>query len=96
MNDKITVNVESTEEISDLIYQITNRGVIIDVKFLKFPKTKATEFKVDVVFAMIPQCTIVVFYFDSDGGVISEEITVDFAENLPNYVSCPTNQKHSK
>lgn len=69
------------------MYQITNRGKVIITKSLEFPKTNEIKFEVNVVFAMVPQCNIVVFYFRPNNDLISEEITVDFADDLPNYVS---------
>lgn len=80
--------VEATEDINNLNYQIVARGIVIVSEALTLKaKGKQQSFDFTTTFAMIPQAHLIVSYFRPTGEIVFDEILINFASQLPNYVS---------
>lgn len=77
----------ATEEINQLTYQVLGRGDVIISRTLQVPNTRNFNFRFLASFAMVPKANIIVFYIRKDGEIISDQLKVDFDDELQNFVS---------
>lgn len=87
LGKKISIQVLSTAEITQLTYQVLGRGSLAETKTVKFDKTKDYVLDIQPQMAMLPKAQIVIFYITKDGEIISDNVEVEFGSELTNYVS---------
>lgn len=84
----MSIEVLANTEISELNYQIFGKGTLVTSQNLKSSKSKRHIITfIPKATTMIPKAKIVVFYFASNGEIISDNVEVEFGNELMNFVS---------
>lgn len=86
INRDITVEVQSTESLRYLSYQVLGRGDIILSNSVEIPNRKSHIINFLASFAMVPKAQFVVHYI-RDYEIISDRLEIDLGEDLQNFVS---------
>lgn len=86
MSKNVSVEILFTDESSQLSYQILGRGDCIESKNIQFHPTKRHVIEFTPSFKMIPKAKIIFNYITSDGEIISDQIDVEFGNELVNQV----------
>jgi CD109 antigen len=87
INQEVSVDVMATEEMSQLTYQVLGRGDVIISKTVQVPNSKSFNFRFLASFAMVPKANLIVFYIRPDGEIVSDNLKVEFGDELQNFVS---------
>lgn len=87
INQEVVVDVLTTEEMSQLTYQVMGRGDVIVSKTVPVQNSKSFTFKFLASFAMVPNAHLVVYYIRPDGEIISDQVKIEFGDELQNFVS---------
>ncbi|XP_037031199.1 CD109 antigen-like isoform X2 [Bradysia coprophila] len=92
---EVSVEVTSTEPLEYFTYQILGRGDIIVTRTEPVPKTTHFVFNFLASFAMVPKAQLIVYYM-KDGEIISDQIEIEFGEELHNFVKVDTSATQAK
>ena len=87
INQEVSVDVIGTEEFNLLTYQLLGRGDVIISRTVQVPNSRNFNFRFLASFAMVPQANLIVYYIREDGEIISDQITIEFGDELQNFVS---------
>lgn len=87
LNQEISVDVISTEEMNVLTYQVLGRGDIIVTRTLPVNGLKKYNFRFLASFSMVPKANLVVYYIRPDGEIISDHVKIELGDELQNSVS---------
>jgi Alpha-2-macroglobulin bait region domain len=82
----LTFAVRTTKPIAGATYQIIGKGKILDSKFINAQNSDKFEFNVKPTMDMLPTAYILVFYIEASGEIISDYTTVEFGNQLKNFV----------
>lgn len=86
INRDISIEVQSTESMRYLSYQILGRGDIIFTNTVEIPNRKRHIITFLATFAMVPKAQFIVHYI-KDNEVISDKLEIDLGDDLQNFVS---------
>jgi CD109 antigen len=90
--------VRTNKPIDGATYQIIGKGKILDSKFIKVQNSRSFAFTVKPTVDMLPTANVLVYYIEDSGEIISDFITVEFGNQLKNFVRIEifftTNQNH--
>jgi Alpha-2-macroglobulin bait region domain len=79
------VEIRATEKIKKLYYQVIGKdGVLVSEQINPFSKIFSIEFR--ATFAMVPEASLIVYYYRPDGEIVSDRVTLKFENRLDNYV----------
>lgn len=70
-----------------LTYQVLGRGDVIISRTVQLPNSKNFNFRFLASFAMVPKANLIVYYIRPDGEIISDQLKVEFENELQNFVS---------
>lgn len=70
-----------------ITYQVIGRGDVVISKTLLVGGQYKFNFRFLASFDMVPKAYIVVYYIRGDGEIISDNVKLEIAEDLQNYVS---------
>lgn len=76
----------ATEEINQLTYQVLGRGGVIISRTLQVPNLRNYNFRFLASFAMVPKANVITYYIRDDGEIISDQIKIEFGDELQNFV----------
>lgn len=76
----------ATHDVKNLSYQVFNHGGIIESKILSIPSSRKFEVEISPTRAMAPKSKIIFYYVTSDGEIISDKVSLEFENKLPNNV----------
>lgn len=82
----MTIEVQSTESLRYLSYQVIGRGDIILSNSVEIPSRKSHIIKFLASFAMVPKAQFVVHYI-KDSEIVSDRLEIDLGDDLQNFVS---------
>lgn len=85
INKVISIEIQSTESLRYLSYQIIGRGDVIFANTIEIPNRKSHTITFLASFAMVPKAQFVVYYI-KDNEVISDKLEIEFTEDLQNFV----------
>lgn len=83
----MSVDVIATEEMNQLTYQVLGRGDVIISRSMQVPNSKSFNFRFLASFSMVPKANLIVYYIRPDGEIISDELKIEFGDELQNFVS---------
>jgi hypothetical protein len=86
-NKFITIQVKATENLQYLHYQVVGRGGILASHLVNPRNSKVFTFRVWATFAMVPEASLIVYYYRPDGEIVSDRVELRFENRLENYVS---------
>lgn len=86
INRDITIEVQSTESLRYLSYQVIGRGDIIVTNSVEIPNRKSHTITFLASFAMVPKAQFIVHYIH-ENEIISDKLDIDLGEDLQNFVS---------
>lgn len=86
INKDLTIEVQSTESMRSLTYQVLGRGDIIFTNTVEIPNRKSHTITFLATFAMLPKAHFIVHYI-KDNEVISDRLEIDLGDDLQNFVS---------
>lgn len=89
INRDITIEVQSTESLRYLSYQVIGRGDIIVTNSVEIPNRKSHTITFLASFAMVPKAQFIVHYIH-ENEIISDKLDIDLGEDLQNFVSIST------
>ncbi|KAG5674651.1 hypothetical protein PVAND_004605 [Polypedilum vanderplanki] len=96
LNQEISIDVISTEEMNFITYQIIARGDIIVSKTLPVFGVKKYNFRFLATFAMIPKANLIVHYIRADGEIISDHVNIELGEELQNFIDINLSQDEAQ
>jgi Alpha-2-macroglobulin bait region domain len=79
------VQIEATEIIANLYYQVISKERIIVSQQVN-PSAKRFTIKFRGTFAMVPEATLIIYYYRPDGEIVSDRVTLKFETQMDNYV----------
>lgn len=85
INKDVVVEVQSTENMRYLSYQVLGRGDVIITNTVQIPNRKSHSITFLASFVMVPEAQFIA-YFVRDGQIASDKIEINFDE-LQNFVS---------
>lgn len=85
INKDVVVEVQSTENMRYLSYQVLGRGDVIITNTVQIPNRKSHSITFLASFVMVPEAQFIA-YFVRDGQIVSDKIEINFDE-LQNFVS---------
>lgn len=86
----MSVDVIATEQMNQLTYQIMGRGDVIHSRTLQVPSSRNFNFRFLASFAMVPKASVVVYYIRPDGEMITDQLKIEFGDELQNFVRTTT------
>lgn len=93
INSEVTIDVQSTDIIRYLTYQVLGRGDIIIANTVDVPSQRHHSFSFLASFAMVPKAQVLVYYVLGDE-IISDNLEIEFGDDLQNFVRLElSNQK---
>ncbi|XP_055295249.1 thioester-containing protein 1 allele R1-like isoform X3 [Sitodiplosis mosellana] len=95
INKDITVEVQSTESLRYLSYQVFGRGDIIVTNSVEIPNRKSHTITFLASFAMVPKAQFVVHYI-KDNEIISDRLEIDLGEDLQNFVELDVSSNQAR
>lgn len=96
INSDVNVEVQTTETVKELFYQVLGRGDIIVSGAVQVPNAKSSTFKFLATFAMVPKAQLVVYYIRADGELVSDRIDIPFSSDLANFVKLDVSKSQAK
>lgn len=72
---------------NQLTYQVLGRGDVLISKTLQVPNSRNFNFRFLGSFAMVPKANLIVYYIRDDGEIISDQLKIEFGDELQNFVS---------
>jgi Alpha-2-macroglobulin bait region domain len=79
------VQIRATESIDYLHYQVISKdGVVVSQQVN--PNAKIFTIKFRATFAMVPEASLIVYYYRPDGEIVSDRVTLQFENRLDNFV----------
>lgn len=82
----MTIEVQSTEGLRYLSYQVIGRGDIILSNSIEIPNRKSHIINFLASFAMVPKAQFIVHYI-KDSEIVSDRLEIDLGDDLQNFVS---------
>lgn len=86
LNNDISIEVQSTESLRYLSYQVIGRGDVIYANTIEIPNRKTHVISFLASFAMVPKAHFIVYYIKDDE-IILDKLEMELAEDLQNFVS---------
>jgi Alpha-2-macroglobulin bait region domain len=83
----VRVQVKATETMKYLYYQVIGKGGVIATHKKITYSSRVFVFKFWATFPMVPEATLVVYYYRPNGEIISDRVSLKFENRLNNYVS---------
>jgi Alpha-2-macroglobulin bait region domain len=81
----VKVQIRATEIIDYLYYQVISKeGILVSQQVN--PNAKIFTIKFNATFAMVPEATLIVYYYRPDGEIVSDRVTLKFENRLHNFV----------
>jgi Alpha-2-macroglobulin bait region domain len=81
----VKVQIRATETIENLHYQVISKeGILVSQQVN--PNAKIFTIKFRATFAMVPEATLIVYYYRPDGEIVSDRVTLKFENRLDNFV----------
>ncbi|XP_055853354.1 thioester-containing protein 1 allele R1 [Episyrphus balteatus] len=85
VNQEVNFIVKTNQPMQYFVYQIVGRGDILMSRSVDVPNTKYHAIKFLATFAMVPKAKLLV-YMVVDGELIYDEQTIEFGQDLVNFV----------
>jgi hypothetical protein len=82
----VSVEVLTTDEISQLSYQVIGRGSTVEANSVNFESTKKYTLTFRPTLMMVPKAQLIVYYLTKDGEIISDKTEIEFGNELVNNV----------
>ncbi|CAC5388514.1 CD109 [Mytilus coruscus] len=79
--------IQSTQAVTSLVYQVLSRGVIVGAGTVNGGNKKTVPFSIAVNSKMAPNARIVVYYVKTDGEIVTDSISFDVEGVFNNQVS---------
>jgi CD109 antigen len=86
IGENLEIEVATTADVSQVNYQISNRGEVVDSNVLASEGSRVFTLTIEPTFAMLPSAKVLVFYI-VNGEIISDSIDVVFESSYRNPVS---------
>lgn len=83
----MSIELLANKEISGFTYQIFAKGSLVSSQVVSNPKSKRHVIAFLPKPSMLPTAKIVVYYFASNGEIVSDNVNVEFGNELVNFVS---------
>lgn len=87
LSEIIQIDVASNEKLDQVYYQVIGNGDVILSEEIVLPGTKNFQIVFKPTIAMVPKASVIVFYITKDGEIISDLATIEFGNDLKNFVS---------
>lgn len=86
-SEMINVGVNFTSKVLDLnVIAIGRSGVVLRKRINFEEETDYYEYKFKPTFDMVPEINLIGYYLNTNGEIIFDHITINFMDNLPNFV----------
>jgi CD109 antigen len=82
LNQVVRFQIGSMKKITSLSYYVVGRGNVLLSKTVAIEKKNVLVLEFESIFAMLPQCTLVVYYIADDGTIVSDQTEVVFSQEL--------------
>jgi CD109 antigen len=86
ISKEVSVEVQATEDMKTLVYQVLGRGDVLISKTIDVPNRKTQVFKFLAGFSMVPKANLIVYYIRGDGEIVSDRVEIEFGDELNNFV----------
>ncbi|KAG5667286.1 hypothetical protein PVAND_015272 [Polypedilum vanderplanki] len=96
LNDQMSIEVLSNNEIKELNYQIFGKGNLVEAKTISFPTTKKYTLTFKPTAQMLPIAKVIIYYFTADGEIISDHLIIEFGNELENYIDLSLSKETAK
>ncbi len=87
LNNQVSVKVLSNKEISRFYAQVFAKGEMLVSEEVTGAEAKEHIFTFTPKFPMIPTANVLIYYIASNGEIISDNVEVEFGNELRNHVS---------
>lgn len=77
----------STHNLKSLTAQVVRRGELIETKVSAVPNEKKIVLEIKPTLAMMPKVSVIIYYISDSGEIISDNIDIEFENELKNHVS---------
>lgn len=85
LNGKIFIEVQSSDLLDQITYQVISRGKLINSNSLNVPQRNYHVFSLLVTFDLVPKADLIVYYFKNDN-IVSTKLSIDIRDDLSNFV----------
>jgi CD109 antigen len=82
--------------LNQFTYQLAGKGDVIISDVVKVPNKKNFQFDFSPTLAMIPKANVIVYYITEDGEIISDNLKIEFANELKNFVDIQVSKQQVK
>jgi Alpha-2-macroglobulin bait region domain len=81
----IKVQYRATETVTYLQYQVISKeGIVVSQQVN--PRAKIFTITFRATFAMVPEATLIAYYYRPDGEIVSDRVTLKFENRMENFV----------
>jgi CD109 antigen len=87
IREEVKVNVLATENMKYLSFHVIGRGNVLVSRTIRVMNKNTASFKFMSTFDMMPNAKLLVFYYRSNGEIVSDVRTLKFNRKLDNFVS---------
>jgi hypothetical protein len=81
LNQKVQFGVGSIAKLSSLSYYIVGRGAVLLSKTVKINGKNIETLEFEPTFSMLPHCSLVVFYVEKSGEIVSDYTDITFSQD---------------
>ncbi|KAG5667284.1 hypothetical protein PVAND_015270 [Polypedilum vanderplanki] len=96
LNDQMSIEVLSNNEIKELNYQIFGKANLVEAKTISFPTTNKYTLTFKPTAQMLPIAKVIIYYFTTDGEIISDHLSIEFGNELENYIDLKLSKETAK
>lgn len=96
INKDVTVDVSATVPMKYFSYQVLGRGDVIVGGTIPVPDRTLHTFRFPASFAMVPRAKLVVFFVQDDGELVSDNVEIEFGNDLQNFLKVTLSKAESK
>ncbi|CRL04856.1 CLUMA_CG017909, isoform A [Clunio marinus] len=96
IGNEVTIEVTTTEEMTELCYHVFGCNDLIEVRRLKVPNLKNFNFSFNLKKMMTSKVNVLVFYIRPDGELISDNLKIDFEFDFHNSIETELSKEQAK
>lgn len=96
INTDVSVDIQTTEAIKHLQYQVLGRGDILASGSVQVANVKSHTLKFLATFSMVPNAQLVVYYVRPDGEIVSDRLEIQFSADLANFIKLDVSKNQAK
>lgn len=86
INHAVEIKVSGTNKLRQITYVVVARGELLLSSMIYGQNQKSFKFKFIPSIEMMPSAKLLIFYITSDGEIISDNVSIEFGDDLRNFV----------